>query len=105
MLERREAKYWIASDPRNETLPLFIDDGMIGIPKFYVVDARGVVAGGERASEQRIEELLRDTFDLSIGRPLHARLASAVFESSPGRADASRPRAGRKLPLSKGLPR
>lgn len=72
------AKFWIGSDPRDESLNGFAGDGGLGIPQFYLVDARGTVVGDGVPTEAQIEKLLADVVDRRLDRKLHDSLAKAA---------------------------
>ncbi len=52
---QRDAKYWIGSDPTGQTMLGYISEGVLGIPRFYLVDASGKVVGHDVPSEEQIE--------------------------------------------------
>jgi len=77
MVKGEGATYWIGSDPENKTLASFVNEGSLGIPQFYLVDAAGTVVGMEVPSEKQLEKLLEAIFSLALDRSLHQKLERA----------------------------
>lgn len=77
MVTKKGGKYWIASDPGRSTIGRY-KTGSVGIPHAYLIDASGTVVSEGVPSEQRIEELLKDAFNPSLGKELHKSLKAAV---------------------------
>jgi len=58
-MAKRSPKYWYASDPKNTTQARFVVGGQdLFVPRYYLVDAKGVIVSNEVPTEDRIIELL-----------------------------------------------
>ena len=77
MVDQHGASFWIGSDGSNATMKQFVGPGRIGIPRFYLIDAKGVVVGSGVPSEAQVEKLLDQVYDRTLGRDLHGELALA----------------------------
>jgi len=95
LLEAREAKYWVGSDPGGESMKQFTSPGSVGIPHAYLVDASGKVVSEGVPSEQQIEKLLEGAFDAALGKDLHRSLGGAVKSYGKGQIGAAWAASGR----------
>lgn len=77
MVERRKVGFWIASDPRNDTMDEFVTEGVLSYPRFYLVNAWGRVVGHEIPTPEQLEELLEDVFVAELDREMPAVLGRA----------------------------
>ena len=74
LVSERSARFWIGSDPQNNTMRSFVGEGGVGIPQFYLVDATGTVVSTGVPSEEVLEKLLGRIFNVALKRPLHQKL-------------------------------
>lgn len=93
----RDASYWIGSDDDMATYDAFLDGETLLLPKVYLVDANGVVVCGYEPSEDKIQELLRDSFDSSFDGDLHEELEASVVNFRRGAFARARELAGEHL--------
>lgn len=90
VVDERNGTFWIGADRGDTTMRSYTQRGSLSIPRFYLVDAHGVVVGSSMPSEAEIEELLDSVFDRDLGRGLHEALADVGLAYSEGAYGAAR---------------
>jgi len=75
MIEGFGVKYWIGSDPKDETIKRYTGKGAVGIPHCYLIGADGKVIGDSFPTESQLRELLESGY--RVDKPLHEKLSRA----------------------------
>jgi hypothetical protein len=81
-MPKRSPKYWYASDPKNTTQARFVVGGQnLFVPRYYLVDAKGMIVSNEVPTEDRIIELLGQAcVDLEREMPDALKKAARAFQ-------------------------
>ena len=86
----RSGTFWIGADRGDTTMRSYTQRGMLGIPRYYLVDAHGNVVGSSLPTEAELERLLESVFDRGIDRDLHESLADVRAAYEEGAFGAAR---------------
>ncbi len=80
IIDKHQAKYWIGTGPKETLMHNFAEPGKYSLPHYFLIDITGKVisSSGKAPSEQEVLTLLKEIYDVRLGRELHSKLNDAV---------------------------